>query len=323
MTRVLLITLFLFMVYGCNDEHAPLTQSDIEKNYQIEHLRPDTYYFPAKKHSEDAATYLPLKPFDMLFTGHNLHGNQTPASYGIPGRYTHMLLYIGKDDEGFAYGVEMNTDHKETYHIDATGLKVKGKLYVYCLGSDYGQKECPQDLYVNGLETYDYIWAKRLKPLLYDRVKKHRRELINTIKHDLQNDFPFQLPFHVGADTFLTKAIPLIDDGRKNGADCTAYIASLFEEVAGICLEHIRITAPEIESYFLNDPTGKETILPAESNPFTHQDMPVSDLFTKMGYTLVDTSRPCKCDKTVILRGIPLPQRIFESSSVTEIVPEM
>lgn len=313
--------LVVLLFPGCGTDNRPLVQTDVEKGYHVERLKMQTYYFPGRKESHTPVTYLPLQPFDMLFAGYDLKGAQTPVSYGIPGRYTHMFLYIGKDDEGYAYGVEMNSDGSETYHIDAEGLKISGKLYVYCLGSDYGDKECPHDFYVNGLETYDYIWAKRLRPALHDRMKKYRTQMINTIKEDLKKEFPFQLPFHIGAETFLTKAIPLIEDGRKNGADCTAYIASLFEEIAGICLEDIRITAPEIISYYIEDPIGKQTILPAESNPFTHQEMPVSDLFTTMGYTLLDTSRPCSCNTSVTLDGIPLPQRVFESPSVTEIEP--
>ena len=314
--------ILLLLLSGCgHEDRGPLTQRDVEIKYQVERLKQEIYYFPARKASDDPVTYLPLKPFDMLFTGHDLNPGENPVSYGVPGRYTHMLLYIGKDDAGYAYGVEMNTDNGEAYHIDAQGLKISGKLYVYCLGSDYGKKECPQDLYVNGLETYDYIWAKRLIPPLYDKVQKQTKKLLHTIRQDLENHFPFQLPFHIGAETFLTKAIPLVEDGRANGADCTAYVASLFEEVAGICLQDIRITAQEMEDYFLYDTVGKEAMLPAQSNPFAHRDMPVSELFTQLGYTLLETSRPCRCDNSTILSGVPLPQRLFESPSVMEIVP--
>ncbi len=81
----------------------------------------------------------------------------------IPGKYTHVLTYLGKDSNGFAYAVEMNLSDDQEYILDLDGLKVNGKLYVYCLGRDYELNACPEDRYKYGLETYDFRVAKRMK----------------------------------------------------------------------------------------------------------------------------------------------------------------
>ncbi len=69
-------------------------------------------------------------------------------------------------------------------------------------------------------------------------VLKNEKLLIDTIKSDLKSNYPFQLPFHIGFETRFTKTIPIIDDGRKNGANCASYVVSLLEEVAGVCLDN-------------------------------------------------------------------------------------
>ena len=320
MFRIFLFS-FLFFLAGCGNDQPTVTQNLIEKSYRVDLLKNEIYYFPAKKSSDAPTLYLPLKPFDLIFAGHDQNSSHALISAAIPGRYTHMLLYIGKDDEGFAYGVEMNTVSADTFHIGADGLQVDGRLYVYCLGSDFGEKECPQDLYHNGLETYDFLWARELSEPLYTEVTKRKERLLRTIRQDLQNAFPFQLPMHIGLDSFITKTIYLVDDGRTNGADCTEYIASLFEEVAGVCPRDIRVTAPQIVDYFTEDPVGKTTILPAKYNIFGKGDLQISELFTKEGYTLVGTSRKTSCNDTRIVAGIPIPQLFFESPDLRDILP--
>jgi len=317
---ILLFSLWFFA--GCGTGETYITQRDIEKDFKVDALHYETYYFPAKKSDNAPVSYLPLKPYDLIFAGHDFNSTYALLAFATPGKYTHTLMYLGKDSEGFAYGIEMNGDKNDSYSLDRHGLQIDGRLYVYCLGNDFGTKECPQDLYHNGLETYDYKWAKTLTPPLYENLMKHQKELIHTIKEDLTHSYPTQLPFHIGWDTLLTKKIPLVDDGRKNGADCTAYFVTLFEEVGKVCLEDVRMTAAELEDYYLYDPIGEQAKIPAQYNIFSKdEDLYLSTLFNEMGYLLTDTSRETQCPTHQIVSGVPVPQRLFESPDLIEITP--
>jgi hypothetical protein len=311
----------IWILTGCHGENNTLTQEDIEKRYLIEYLKNETYYFPAKQHSNDPTVYLPLQPFDFIFTGHDFNSSHATFAYATPGHYTHMLMYLGKDDEGFAYGVEINVSPEDKYTINRNGLQIDGRLYVYCLGSDFGQRECPKNLYHNGLQTYDYMWSKRLTPPLHQKLLENRPAIIETIKEDLINAFPAQLPFYFNWNTLLIKKISLIDDGRKNGADCTAYFTSLLEEKAKICLENARMDAEEIESYYINDPIGQQAKIPEQYNFFSDGDLYITSLFTQRGYSLINTSRPTNCETQTIVSGIPVPDRLFHSPDLENITP--
>ena len=65
----------------------------------------------------------------------------------------------------------------QNFSIGIDGLKLGGRLYVYCLGNDFGDKACPKDMYIHGIETYDYMWAKRLKPDLKKQLMEHENKL--------------------------------------------------------------------------------------------------------------------------------------------------
>ena len=172
------------------------------------------------------------------------------------------------------------------------------------------------------METYDYMWAKRLNPELKEQLMKHENKLITTIKEDLITAYPFQLPFHIGLETSLSKVIPLVDDGRQNGADCTAYFVSLFEEVAEVCLDEVRIDAEVLELYYLYDPIGQEAILPAEYNIFSTGDIYFSEIISELGYSFVDNMpRQTSCPDGRIVTGMPIPDLVFESPSMVEIEP--
>ncbi|OQX74853.1 MAG: hypothetical protein B6D59_00890 [Campylobacteraceae bacterium 4484_4] len=311
----------LLLLAGCGESDKSLTQERVVKEYAIELLSQDIFYFPAKKESNESVVYQPLQPLDFIFVGHDSNSSESMLANVIPGHYTHMLMYLGKDEEGFAYGVEMNTEENAGYQFDAQGVRIDGRLFVYCLGSDFGEKECPQDLYHFGLETYDYMWARRLKPSLHERLSRHRGEIVSTIRQDLVNRYPIQIPFHFGIETPLTKILPLVDDGRENGADCTAYFVSLLEEVAGICLQDVRIDAAQLQDYYLNDPVGKEAVIPAEYNPLSAGDLHISDLFSKMGYSIADTTRQTACEGDRNVTGIPIPDRLYHSPDMVDIVP--
>ncbi len=206
----------------------------------------------------------------------------------IPGKYTHVLAYIGKDDGGYAYAIEINIDKNQTFSLNHKGLNIGGKLHLFCLGADFSTTSCPNDTYAYGIKAYDYMWAKRLNPKLKKQLLEHKGELIATIKKDLTNRYPFKLPFNFNAETSLSKTLPFIVDTHQNGSDCVSYFVSLFEKVAKIHFDDITMSSSELISYYLYDPIGKEAILPKKYNPITDKDTYIKDLIENLGYTFID-----------------------------------
>jgi hypothetical protein len=308
------------MVVGCNSTNKDVSYEEVIYQNRIDLLKDKPYYFPANLPNDEQIAYLPLKRFDLIFVGHNntdTTDNMTRIVSGlIPGLYTHTLMYIGKDSEGYAYAVEMNGNKNIDLHVGALGIHMKGRLFVYCLGSDYS-KGCPRDEYFRGIETYDYMWPKRLSPDLRQKLLAHEQELVSTIKDDLINDFPFQIPLSLNT---IDKNITLINDGRVNGADCTSYITSLFEKVASVCMDEVTLHADTFVDYFFYDPKGKKAYFPAEYNPFANEDILVSDFLLKYGYDIVDgVPRRTKCPDKRMESGTPTPQKLFDSPSMVEI----
>ncbi len=125
---------------------------ELEKNLMlpdINSLENETYYFPSKGFSHKPVEYQPLERFDLIFSGHDVNINSSNydkiqnLSVLTPGRFTHVLAYIGKDKGGLAYAVEMNVDKNQDFKLGGVGLKVGGRCYVYCLGSDFDNKSGP------------------------------------------------------------------------------------------------------------------------------------------------------------------------------------
>lgn len=301
-----------------------VTQNDISERYAIDYLSNKAFIFPAIDSETKEITYQSLERFDLIFVGYDLNSsidNGIDLARAIPGKYTHLLTYIGKDSEGFAYAVEMNSSENLSYTVAADGLWIDGQLFVYCLGSDYGQKLCPEDLYIHGLDRYDHMWAKQLKPDLKKVLFEHEDVLINTIKDDLVNAFPFQVPFHIGPETKFTKIIPIVDDGRRNGTDCTSYVSSLFEEVANVCMDDIRMTASEWEAYYLEDPIGQQSFIDESFNIFTDGTIFFSDLLTSYGYSFTNNiPRKTSCPDGREVVGMATPDLVFDSPSLVDVV---
>ncbi|HHH19937.1 MAG TPA: hypothetical protein ENK86_05470 [Campylobacterales bacterium] len=301
---------------------------------QSTHLHPSLweledrpYYFPTKASIQSKITYQVLQRFDLIFVGHD--PQQSPEisdakrinlAYAIPGHYTHVLMYVGKDSNGLAYAVEMNADKDQTFRVTPYELTVGGQLYLYCLGSDYAARSCPNDTYIYGLETYDYMQAKRLEPRLYQQLIQQEAGILSVMQEDLEQGYPFQIPVHFSLETSLSKAIPLIDDGRQHGADCVSYFVSLFEEVAGVCLDEVRIGAAELTEYYSKSEEGRKALLPARYNFVHHETIPFRTILNELGYRLVDTPvRQTRCSDQRTVQGIATPDRLFRSSSTVAI----
>jgi hypothetical protein len=246
-----------------------------------------------------------------------MNSNINNISHLIPGKYTHMLVYLGKDINGFAYALEMNGVENNSIKFDTDGLSINGHLYIYCLGSDFAKKVCPKDEYIYGIEMYDFMWAKRLKEELYDKLIVHEKELLDTIKKDLTLKYPAKLPIKL--KTINSKTIHLIDNTRVNGGDCTSYFTALFEEFAGVCMNNIRIHAKELESYYRYDIVGKTAKLPAKYNPLSDKNVYISNLLDR-GYSFIDNApRQSLCSDRRILTGVPTPDLLFNSPSLIDI----
>ncbi len=298
-------------------------------NLAIEKLKNDTYYFPAKKFSDSTLVYQPLKQFDFIFTGHDVNLSEKHfdiyenTSALVPGRYTHILMYIGKDSRGFAYALEMNSDENKTFSMDFDGMYIGGGFYLTCLGNDFGEETCSEiDVYGYGFKTYDYFWAKRLNPKLKRQLLLHKDQLFASMQKDLINNYPFQIPFHLDMMTPINKVSSLIEDEHKNGSDCISYFISLFEEVAGVCFDDIRIDASSLMSYYLNDPLGKRAYLPEKYNPTSEKDILIKELLGDLGFCFTNNKpRQTLCSDRKIVTGISTPDLLFNSSSMIDIKP--
>jgi hypothetical protein len=216
----------------------------------------------------------------------------------------------------------MRPNEKKNFRIGLNGIKIDGRFHIYCLGNDFGMKQCPKDSDRNGLDIYDYMWAKRPKTELREQLVAHENELMAIMKEDFLAGYPFQIPIYVGVETPLTKAVPIVDDGRKNGADCTSYFVSLFEEVAEVCFDEIHINAETLLSYYSKDSIGKQAFLPAQYNPLFKEETHFRTLIKDFGYYFVDNSpRQTSCPDYRMVTGTPTPDLLFNSSSMVDITP--
>jgi len=323
--KALLIVLLYALNTACSKSADNTIQDKITKSFSIDILEDEVYYFPAKKFQTENILYQPLRQFDLIFTAYDTNSSKTSynshlISQAIPGDYTHMLMYIGKDSQGFAYGVEMNSDISKDIRLGKNGLELDGHLYVYCLGSDFGEKECPVDNYIYGIDRYDYLWAKRLEPKLLQELKKDKKMLIQRIKQDLISAYPFELQFEISKELIKTKKILIVDSINNRGRDCASYFISLFEELLHLCLEDIRMDAKELEDYYMNDRVGQKAYIPLEYNLLTSGGLYFKDLIELQKFSFENnTPRDSQCRSEEKLKGFVTPDLIFNSPSMKEI----
>ena len=322
---IIIVTLFSAYNFN-NDSISRFAENNILQTFAIEKLKNEIYYFPAKKFKNSDVVYQPIERFDLIFVGHDVNMSTSDfdkfqnASALVPGRYTHVLTYIGKDVNGFAYAVEMNADENQTFSMNVDGLQIGGELYLYCLGNDFGNNLCPNENYSYGMKVYDYQWAKQLRPDLKKQLLKYEDRLISTIKEDLLKGYPFQMPFNYTMGTYMSKRVSLVEDGRQNGADCVSYFVSLFEEVAKVCPKDIRIDASSLRSYYLNDPMGQKAKVPAKYDPKSKEDIYITKILGDKGYVLLDNKpRQTLCSDNKVVIGVPTPDLLFNSPDMVNI----
>ena len=304
--KIYLFTILIFIISAFTSVKNR-EKEEILNSLTIENLSDDIYYFPAKKYADLDITYQPLKQFDLIFVGHKIDKNSNEANFSliIPGIYTHVLAYIGKNANGSAYALEMNIDENRTFCINDDGVDIDATLRIVSLGDDFANS-----MFL--MKRYDFMWAKRLKPKLRQQLLSHKAQLISTIKKDLINRYPFKLPITFNLKEPLNKTLTLREDTHQNGSDCVSYFVSLFKKVAKIDFDDIYIDAYGLLSYYLNNPTGREAILLAKFNPITHKDIYVRDLIENYGYTFLDNNSKQSA-------GVATPNLLFHSSTLRDI----
>jgi hypothetical protein len=247
--------------------------------------------------------YQAIRKWDVIFAGGGPAGAGTGSAsmvaLGIPGAYDHMLVYLGKDARGYAYAAEMNVD----------SLESGGDLRMFSLGLDYGENIPPSGAHV--FSTHSYHEARRFSEPARQAILARNQDLVHRITADLLDNFPYQFEYrHSG--NILDHAVYLVDDGRAGGAGCSDYWTALFEEVAGLCFYHSRMSAANIRDYFLYDPEGSQVEIPAELNPFG-VNLYVRELF-QLGFHLVeDLPHQYRCGGNPE-SGLVLPSLVYQSS---------
>lgn len=325
----LLFYSLLVLITGCNlgsqsQASYPDRQTKIIKEARLDLLSDETYYFPANLEAEDDTVYLPLQRWDIIFTGPLVPSAEEPwrsySSAAIPGKFNHILIYLGKDNEGFAYVAEMQIESATL--IDGEVI-ADGGLHLLSLGTDFGEIHHNSGGHVIDRNHYTLRWAKRFNQDTRNQILYKEADLLQTIKQHILSDFPYELEFKTSYyDLYFSREIQLVDDGHTNGAGCSDYWTSLLENYANICLAGIRMNAAEVTDYFLYDPEGQQAYLPAEFNPFGSTELSIKDdLLATWGFVIVDdTPHIFTCDGTQET-GLVIPDRIFQNTTLIDIEP--
>lgn len=300
-----IIIIAIALLSGCEeDDGAPYpTPDEIIRDARLDLLLDETYLFPAKPFATRATEYQPIRKWDVIFAGGGPPGSGSGSAamvaLGIPGVYDHILVYLGKDARGFAYAAEMNVDSFES----------GGDLRMFSLGQDYGENIPLSGAHV--FSTHSYYETRQFSEQARQAILARNQELVRQVTEDLQGHFPYQFEYrHSGS--ILDPVVYLVDDGRAGGAGCSDYWTTLFEEIAGLCFYHSRMSAADIRNYFLYDPDGSQVQIPAELNPFG-VNLYVRELFQLGFYLVEDQPHQYRCGGNAE-SGLVLPSLVYQSS---------
>jgi hypothetical protein len=268
------------------------------------------YLLAAWRPDREGISMLPLRRWDFLFLGNQKDDPKTPedesATDGlIPGVFNHMLVYMGRDRWGTAYGVEMTTN----LSFEGPFLRIV-KLPEFERSAS-GSENVRLTVVTKDMDRYGARWALRLSAEKRATLESVGQSILEQIETDIQNGLPYQLEYKWSGD-MKDKQIFLVDDGREGGATCVDYWLSTLEIYAGICIHGSRITAAELEDYFLHDPEGSKAKVPDALNPFPFS-ITVKTLLL-LGFHPVDPSpHVFSCDGSEET-GLPIPDRLVERS---------
>ena len=272
---------------------------------------------PYMLHTTDSKDPVILKRWDMIFLGGLSDDPRVPGDEGvtddlIPGRFNHIMVYLGRDPLGRPVVAEM------TATLDFLGPMMR-LAWIPERDKDpppVFETEMEVPFFMKDLGRYTLKGARRLRPQLYARLKASEDLLLAQIDADLCAGLKYQLEYWWSGD-LTDRYVYLVDDGRQGGSSCTDYWLSLFEDLAGVCIHGTRMKAKEVKDYFVHDPVGSRAKVPSSLNPFP-VPIKVRDLFD-MGFEVVDPPpHSFTCDNTTEI-GVPLPNRAYSSPDLVPI----
>lgn len=276
----------------------------------------EPYLYPVRLPDQNAMSYLPLNRWDILFMGEVLDDpstlqNEALISEVIPGLFNHIAVYLGRDKDGHAYAMEMTPDFTHKSH----------ELRLIRL-PEYYELEVPveentgEPVQNKDLAQYTARWARRFAAGPLAQIMAAEERLFAQLQADMEANLPYQMEYYWSGSLF-DRAIYIVDDGLKNGANCTDYWLSVFEEIAGICFKGVRMNAQEARAYFQTDPVGSNVYIPDFLNPFP-APLKISDLF-QLGFYLVEPPpHVFSCDGSQE-SGLPIPDKVFASPLLVNI----
>lgn len=270
----------------------------------------EPYLFPVRLPVQDTMGYLPLRRWDIMFMGEVLDDPSTPKNEAlisqiIPGLFNHIAVYLGRDKNGRAYGMEITPDFTHKRH--ELHLIHLPEYYELAVPVEENTGKPVQD---KNLVQYTARWAKRFAAEPLAQIKAAEEQLLARMQADMEADMPYQLEYYWSGSLF-DRAVYIVDDGLQNGANCTDYWLSIFEEIAGICFKGVRMNAQEAGVYFQTDPVGSNVYVPDFLNPFP-TPLKVSDLFLLGFYLVEPPPHVFVCDGSQEI-GLPIPDKVFAS----------
>ena len=307
MPLILLITGLIRSSYAVTLQNSTPTSENID----LYELKDQTYYFPANYTLNDKTVFLPLRRWDLIFTGDHINQiddtvDRENINYVIPGPFNHVMVYMGKDSKGLAYAIELNL----------YSLEDVGRLSLICLGSDFGILRHPETQRVHDKRRMKNRWAMRFVATAYEQVRTHEDLLFSRLQNDLASNFPYQFVLEHSGQLW-DRYLYLIDDGFEGGAGCSDYWTTLFEVYAGLCIKNVRMSVQEMMDYARNSPEGRLAYVPPEVSPFANPVF-VYQLLV-MGFQIVaDAPHVYSCDGSEET-GIVLPYLIMQSDQLEEI----
>lgn len=235
---------------------ASFTPEQIIAEKRLDLLRDEPYYHPVRPDTLTGEIYVQLRKWDLIFTG-PLPEHAGNINNIIPGRYDHTIAYVGKDERGYAYFVEINVNSL----IDREGIRL------FSPGTDFGDVLHPSGLRFWSDYAIEYRWAKTFRDEVRTRVLASDAALTRQLISDLNQKLPYQMPAGIGPNPLVRREILLVDDGMDGGASCSDYWTTLFEEHASTCFYGVRFSKEDFIDYVLNDPAGRAAYIPDEVNP--------------------------------------------------------
>lgn len=274
-------------------------------------LNDEVYLFPARWPGSEQIITLPIKRWDFLFTGNN----ESSTDRLIPGNFNHIMIYLGRDNQGTPYAMEMTQSFINT----VTNLRLVRLPEFYTPDPD--SESMSLSILDKDLWHYKFRWAKRLVKSELQKVLANEDSLLNQIESDWINQLPYQLEYDWSGD-FSDKAVHLVDDGLDNGAGCTDYWLTILEQISEVCIKGSRMNAEEIVNYYLSDPEAAEVIIPESLNPFSF-DISAPLLLNNLGFYVTDPlPHQFSCDGSTET-GLPIPSRLINSPQLEAIKAEL